>query len=117
MSKWIRKDDRVVVITGNDKGKTGMVLARKKDKVVVQGVNLRKKHMKRTQQTQAAQIIEMEMPIHISNIAFCGGEARPVKVKVKIEKDKKKLVYSDKGKEVVLREQKINRNKNVKIKK
>lgn len=103
MSKLIKKDDRVIVIAGNDKGKTGVVLARKDNKVVIQGINLRKKHMKRTQKTQAAQIVEMEMPIHISNVAFCSNDNKPVKVKVKIEKDKKKLIYVDKGKEVVLR--------------
>ncbi|NGX33598.1 MAG: 50S ribosomal protein L24, partial [Candidatus Anoxychlamydiales bacterium] len=71
MSKWIKKDDSVVVIAGNDKGKVGTVLSKNKDRVVVQGINMRKKHMKRTQKTQAAQIVEMEMPIHISNVALC----------------------------------------------
>jgi len=103
MSKWIKKDDRVVVIAGNDKGKAGVVLARKKDKIVVQGINLRKKHMKKTQQAQIAQIVEMEMPVHISNVAFCNSDDKPIKVKMKIEKDKKLLVYFDKGKEIVLR--------------
>ena len=103
MSKLIKKNDRVVVITGNDKGKAGVVLSKNEDKVVVQGINMRKKHMKRTQQTQAAQILEMEMPIHISNVAFCNSNDEPVKVKVKVEKDSKKLVYMDNGKEVVLR--------------
>ena len=103
MSKWIKKDDRVVVIAGNDKGKAGQVLVKKDDKVVVQGINLRKKHMKRTQQTQAAQIVEMEMPIHISNVAFCTSDDRPVKVKVKKDDKARKLIYFDKGKEVVLR--------------
>ncbi len=103
MSKLIRKNDRVVVITGNDKGKAGVVLDRKGDRVIIQGINMRKKHMKRTQQTQAAQIVEMEMPIHISNVAFCNSDDKPIKVKVKFEKDKSQLVYLDKGKEVVLR--------------
>jgi len=103
MSKWIKKDDRVVVIAGNDKGKVGNVLARKKDRVVVQGVNIRKKHMKRTQQTQAAQIIEMEMPIHISNVAFCTSDDKPIRVKVKKDKDVYQLYYIEDGKEVILR--------------
>jgi len=103
MSKWIKKDDRVVVISGNDRDKAGVVLARKKDKVIVQGINIRKKHMKRTQKTQAAQIVEMEMPVHISNVAMCSSDDKPIKVKVKIQKGEKKLIYLDKGKEVVLR--------------
>jgi large subunit ribosomal protein L24 len=103
MSKLIKRNDRVVVIAGNHKGKAGVVLSKNEDRVVIQGINLRKKHIKRTQKTQAAQILEMEMPIHISNVAFCNSKDKPVKVKVKVEKDGKKLVYMDEGKEVVLR--------------
>lgn len=103
MSKWIKKNDRVVVIAGNDKGKAGVVLAKKGDRVVIQGINIRKKHMKKTQQAQSAQIVEMEMPIHISNVAFCNSNDERIKVKVKVEKDKSNLIYMDKGKEVVLR--------------
>lgn len=103
MSKLIKKNDRVVIIAGNDKGKAGAVLAKKDDWVIVQGINVRKKHMKRTQKTQPGRIIEREMPVRISNVAFCNSADKPVKVKVKIEKDGKKLVYMDQGKEVVLR--------------
>jgi len=103
MSKWIKKDDTVVVLAGNDKGKVGTVLAKNKNRVVVQGVNMRKKHMKRTQKTQAAQIVEMEMPIHISNVAICSKDEKPIKLKVKSDKGEKKLVYFEKGKQVVYR--------------
>lgn len=103
MSKWIKKDDTVVVLAGNDKGKVGTVLSRLKDKVIVQGVNMRKKHMKRTQKTQAAQIVEMEMPIHISNVSLCDKDDKPIKVKVAYEKGEKKLIYFENDKEVVLR--------------
>ncbi len=103
MSKWIKKDDRVVVIAGNDKGKIGTVLAKKKDRVIVQGVNMRKKHLKRTQQTQAAQIIDMEVPIHISNVAFCDENGKVIKLKAKVAKEGRQLVYKKDGKEVVFR--------------
>lgn len=103
MSKWIRKNDKVIVIAGNDKGKTGTVLSRKKNRVVIQGINLRKKHMKRTQQTQSAQIIDMEMPIDISNVAFCSNDDKKVKVKVKKDGSSIKLIYFDNSKEIVLR--------------
>ncbi|NGX40903.1 MAG: 50S ribosomal protein L24 [Candidatus Anoxychlamydiales bacterium] len=103
MSKWIKKDDSVVVLAGNDKGKVGSVLVKNKDRVVVQGINMRKKHMKRTQKTQAAQIVEMEMPIHISNVAICNKNEKPIKLKVKFEKGEKKLIYFENEKEVVLR--------------
>jgi large subunit ribosomal protein L24 len=114
MNKWIKKNDRVVVITGNDKGKAGLVLARKEDKVIVQGINLRKKHLKKSQQNKMGQIVEMEMPIHISNVAYCNSDDKPIKVKLKLDETQKKLIYLDNGKEVVLRT--INqkeKNKNV----
>ena len=76
MSKWIRKGDRVLVIAGNDKGKSGEVLTRGEERIIVQGINVRKKHMKRTQETQGGRIIEMEVPIHISNVCLCDKEGK-----------------------------------------
>lgn len=83
MSKWIRKGDKVKVIAGNDKGKVGEVLARFDEKVLIQGVNIRKKHLKRTQESRGARIIDMEVPIHVSNVALCDKEGAILKVKVK----------------------------------
>ena len=104
MSKWIRRGDRVVVIAGNDKDKTGTVMSRGKNKVIVQGVNMRKKHMKQRQEGQASQIVDMEMPVHISNISICSSDGKPVKVHVKkSENGEKELVYNENGKEVVYR--------------
>lgn len=103
MSKWIKKDDMVVVIAGNDKNKAGPVLSRKKDKVIIQGINMRKKHIKKTQKTQTAQIVEMEMPIHISNVALCNKSEKPIKVMPKTENGEKKLIYFENDKEIVLR--------------
>jgi large subunit ribosomal protein L24 len=107
MSKWIRKGDKVVVIAGNEKGKTGTVLSRTEERVVIQGINIRKKHLKRKTKTPNSDIIEMEMPLHISNISVCDAEGKPVKLKVKIATSKskeKELVYLDAGKEVVYRQ-------------
>lgn len=104
MSKWIKKDDLVVVIAGNDKGKTGKVLRRLENRVVVQGVNVRKKHMKSRNQNVRSSIIEMEMPVDISNIAFSDQEGNPVKLKVRLsENGKKELVYLSGSQEVVHR--------------
>lgn len=103
MSKWIRKGDRVVVIAGNDKGKVGEVLARSEERVLVQGVNIRKKHLKRTQQTQGGRIVEMEVPIHISNVCLCDKEGKPLKVSVRSENKKRELVYKTGDKEAVYR--------------
>jgi large subunit ribosomal protein L24 len=68
MSKSIKKGDRVLVITGNERGRTGTVLRRTESHVVIQGMNIRKKHAKRRAEVQTATIIEVEMPIHISNV-------------------------------------------------
>jgi large subunit ribosomal protein L24 len=105
MSKWIRKGDKVVVISGNDKGKTGEVIRRNKERVVIQGVNIRKKHAKRRQKAPGAEILEMEMPLHISNVALCNLDGKAVKPKVRVGKnDTKELFYFEGDKEVVLRQ-------------
>lgn len=105
MSKWIRKGDKVVVIAGNDKGKTGEVILRKEDRVVVQGINIRKKHAKRQQKAPGAEILEMEMPLNISKVALCNDEGRPVRAKVRVSKNgAKELYYQEGDKEVTLRQ-------------
>ncbi len=104
MSKWIRKGDRVLVVAGNNKGKSGEVLSRSGERVIIQDVNLRKKHMKRTQETQGGRIIEMEMPIHISNVCLCGKDGNALKVRVRTNKEGlRELVYGEKNHETVYR--------------
>ena len=102
MSKWIKKGDKVVVIAGNDKGKVGEVLARSKDSVIVRGVNVRKRHMKKTSQG-AGQIITREFPVHISNVSVCAGDDKPVRLKARVVDGVKELYYKDGAKEVVHR--------------
>lgn len=105
MSKWIRKDDKVVVVAGNDKGKIGKVLSRGKTRVLVQGINIRKKHRKSAGEQQGPKIVEMEMPIHISNVMIASKEDRPVRLRVRIEENTKEklLVYQENGTEVIHR--------------
>ncbi len=93
MSKWIKSGDRVLVIAGNDRGQSGEVLSRGEERVIVQGINVRKKHLKPTQQTQGGRIVEMEVPIHISNVCLCDKEGNRVKVHVKRENGQKDLVH------------------------
>mgnify|MGYP003325625394 CR=1 FL=1 len=66
----INKDDRVLVIAGKDKGRTGTVLNvdRVSERVVVGGVNIVKKTVRRSQQQPQGGIIDVERPIHISNV-------------------------------------------------
>ena len=66
----VRKNDTVVVIAGNDKGKTGKVLRvfPQKNRVLVEGVNIRKRHVRPSQAHPQGAIIEREFPIHASNV-------------------------------------------------
>ncbi|WP_088070796.1 50S ribosomal protein L24 [Gottfriedia luciferensis] len=66
----VKKGDKVQVISGKDKGKQGVVLAAfpKKNRVLVEGVNIIKKHSKPTQANPQGGIIEKEAPIHVSNV-------------------------------------------------
>jgi large subunit ribosomal protein L24 len=66
----VKKGDKVMVISGKDKGKTGIVLAAypKKDRVIVENVNIVKKHAKPSQDNPQGGIINMEAAIHVSNV-------------------------------------------------
>jgi large subunit ribosomal protein L24 len=66
----IRKNDMVMVVAGNDRGKTGKVLKvfPKKLRVIVEGINLRKRHTKPNQKNPQGGILEKEAPIHASNV-------------------------------------------------
>ncbi|MEX0962010.1 MAG: 50S ribosomal protein L24 [Simkaniaceae bacterium] len=104
MSKWIKKEDKVVIITGNDKGKSGRVLAKRGSRVVVQGINIRKKHLRRQQKETKAEIVEMEMPIHISNVSLCDDNEKAFRPRVKVNGEgKKELYFLRDGKEVTFR--------------
>lgn len=112
MSKrHIKRGDEVVVIAGNDKGRTGTVLRFVDGRVVVEGVNIRKKHMRKTQENQQGQIIDIECPIHISNVKpFVNGAARKMRVGL-AESGEKELYYLEENKRVVYRPVKQQKNK------
>jgi large subunit ribosomal protein L24 len=105
MSKWIRKDDRVVVLAGNDRGRVGVILSRKGDRVVVQGVNVKKKHRKQRTSAMPAGIMEHEAPIHISNVALCNEAGQAIKLKVRQDaQGNKELFFVEAGKDVLHRQ-------------
>ena len=80
----IRKDDMVKVIAGKDKDKTGKVLSVKDGKVIVEGVNVVKKHTKPTQMNQNGGIVEKEAAIDVSNVMLLvDGKATRVGFEVK----------------------------------
>jgi large subunit ribosomal protein L24 len=88
----IKKGDTVEVLSGNDKGKKGEVLEviPKKDKVIVKGVNVRKKHIKPRKQGEEGGIIPSECAIYSSKVAVvCPKCKKGVKVGYIIEKDEK----------------------------
>lgn len=66
----IKVNDNVLILAGKDKGKTGRVVKtmKKKDKVVVEGINMVKKHQKPNQMNQNGGIFDVEAPIHVSNV-------------------------------------------------
>ena len=88
----IKKGDTVQVLSGNDKGKTGEVLQimPKDSKVVVKGVNVRKKHIKPRKQGEEGGIIPVECAINISKVnVVCPKCGKTTRVEYKIEDDKK----------------------------
>jgi large subunit ribosomal protein L24 len=103
MSKYLRSKDEVIVITGNNKGKTGKILSINGERVIVEGVNVRKKHMKPTQENQKGQIIDIECPLHISNIKPCvDGKAIKLRVR-KNAKGEREQYFLDNKKAVAFR--------------
>jgi large subunit ribosomal protein L24 len=90
MAAKLRKGDKVVVLTGKDKGKTGEITAvmPKDNKAVVDGVNIAIRHTKQSQASQGGRIPKA-MPIDLSNLAIVDGNGKPSRVGFRIEGDKK----------------------------
>ena len=83
MALKIKKGDRVIVLTGKDKGKSGEVIRTlpKEGKVIVDGVNVAKKHQRATKATMQGGIIDKDMPIPISSVAIISpGDGKPTRV-------------------------------------
>lgn len=100
----LKRDDEVIVITGKDKGKRGTISRMVgKDKVVVAGVNLVKRHTRANPNAgQPGGIIEKEAPLHISNVAiFNAAENKADRVGIKVLDDgMKKRVFKSNGQEI-----------------
>ena len=91
----IKKGDNVIVISGKDKGQKGKVLQAFPDRamVLVEGVNIKKRHQRPTRQNQKGQIIEKSLPVHVSNVAFVDPKtSKPTRVGYKVENGKKTRV-------------------------
>jgi large subunit ribosomal protein L24 len=99
----IRKGDKVVVLAGKDKGRSGEVVRvmPKDDKAVVRGVNLIRRHQKQSQ-SQEGGIITKEAPIHLSNIALADPkDGKPTRVGFKVQDDGKKVRVAKRSGEVI----------------
>ncbi len=99
----IKKGDRVIATTGKDKGKTGEVLRvlRAENRVLVQGVNMVRRHQRPTQ-TNPGGIIDMEASIHISNVALIDPKTdQPTRVGYKTIEGERKVRYAKRSGETI----------------
>jgi large subunit ribosomal protein L24 len=99
----IKKNDKVIVIAGKDKGKTGVVekVMKSENRVVISGVNVRKVHKKPTRSGQKGQIVEVSMAINSSNVMLVDPKnGKPTRVGLK-KVDGKKVRFSKKSSEII----------------
>jgi large subunit ribosomal protein L24 len=91
MAAKIRKGDRVVVLTGKDKGRQGAVLKvfPKEERVLVEGLNIVHRHTRPSQGDPQGGIKNKEAPIHVSNVAIVDSKGKPTRVGFRMDGDKK----------------------------
>jgi len=97
----IRKGDNVIVLTGADRGKKGAIarVLPGEGRVVIEGVNVHKKHQRARKAGQKGQLIDIAMPIAVSNVALVEG-GKPVRTGKKLAGDKRVRVSKKSGKEI-----------------
>lgn len=89
----IRKGDQVVVLSGKDRGKQGEVISvdKKKNRVLVEGVNVAKRHQKPTRAMEQGGIIDKAMPVDVSNVALIDSDGNASRVGYNVDADGKKV--------------------------
>ncbi len=100
----LKKDDKVKVIAGKDSGKIGKILKihRKKERVLVENINIVKRHQRPTAANRQGGIIESEAPIHWSNVMLmCNKCMKPVRISMKRLEDGKKVRFCNKCEELI----------------
>ena len=100
----IHKNDNVLIIAGKDRGKKGKVRKALPDKecVIVEGLNLIKRHSKTKGKTRQAGIIELEGPIHVSNVMLiCSKCNKPARVGIRVLEDGKRVRYCRSCSEII----------------
>jgi len=99
----IKKGDNIIVISGKDKGKEGKVVKAipTQDKVVIEGVNIKKKHMRPKKSGQKGQIVEIAAPLHVSNVQIIDPkDKKPTRIAMKIVGGKKIRISRRSGAEL-----------------
>jgi large subunit ribosomal protein L24 len=100
----IKKGDKVMIVTGNYKGKKGKVreVIAEKNKLIVEGINLKKVHTKPRKQGDPGGILEKELPVALSNVKFiCSSCGEPTRVGFMFLENKKKVRYCKKCNEII----------------
>ncbi len=103
MALKFKKGDRVIVSSGRDKGRSGVILKMMpaKDRAIVQGVNMIKRHQKQTQ-TEEGGIISREAPVHLSNLMHEDpADGKPTRVGFKILEDGRKVRFAKRSGEMI----------------
>ena len=99
----LKTGDKVVVVSGSNKGKEGKITKIIDNKVIVEGVNIVKKHLKPKNNNGTGEIIEMEAPIHVSNVMLSDPKTKkPTKVKIEKDSKGKKIRISKKSNEKIV---------------
>lgn len=104
MSLGIRKGDKVLVLAGKDRGKSGKVIYvyPKKSRALVEGINTVKKHQRKSQKNPQGGIVHQEMTIHLSNLGLvCPVTTKPTRIKTLTATDGSKQRVSAKNKAVI----------------
>jgi large subunit ribosomal protein L24 len=99
----LKKEDTVKVISGKDKGKTGRVVSidHESERLIVQGVNMVKKTMKKKNQQDKGGIVEIEAPIAVANVAYVLKDGKTTRIGYKFDDNGKKVRYAKKTGEVL----------------
>jgi large subunit ribosomal protein L24 len=95
----IKKGDRVIILSGKDKGRTGEVVKAmpKESKVIVSGVNVHARHRKPSQLNPQGGIERKEAPLHVSNVAIATADGKPTRVRFEMRDGKKVRVAAKSG--------------------
>jgi len=99
----LKKNDTVVIIAGKDKGKTGKIVKidHERERVIVQGANMVKKAMRKTNAQDKGGIMEIEAPIHVSNLMYLTSKGEATRIGYKFDENGNKVRFAKKTGEVI----------------